>query len=148
MRRETVGRPMEILLVEDSLTSARLTMGALRNGGLEHRLTWLTDGSEASAFLRRSEKYTRAPRPDLVLLDVMLPGKNGRELLAEMRGEDTLKDIPVVIMTGTVEPGAAAEFEHLHVQGFLTKPVDLGAFLKLVEQLKDFWKADMILPTG
>jgi len=148
MRRETVGRPMEILLVEDSLTSARLTMGALRNGGLEHRLTWLTDGNEAAAFLRRGGKYTRAPQPDLVLLDVMLPGKNGRELLVEMRSDDTLKDIPVVIMTGTVDPAAAAEFQNLHVQGFLTKPVDLAEFLKLVEQLKDFWKADMILPTG
>jgi two-component system, chemotaxis family, response regulator Rcp1 len=148
MRRETVGRPMEILLVEDSLTSARLTMGALRSGGLEHRMTWLTDGSEAAAFLHRDGKYTRAPQPDLVLLDVMLPGKNGRELLAEMRSEKALKDIPVVIMTGTVEPAAAAEFEHLHVQGFLTKPVDLTEFLKLVEQLKDYWKADMILPTA
>jgi two-component system, chemotaxis family, response regulator Rcp1 len=148
MRRETVGRPMEILLVEDSLTSARLTMGALRSGGLEHRMTWLTDGNEAAAFLQRDGKYTRAPRPDLVLLDVMLPGKNGRELLAEMRAAESLKEIPVVIMTGTVDPTAAAEFDDLHVQGFLTKPVDLSEFLKLVEQLKDFWKADMILPTG
>lgn len=148
MRRETVGRPMEILLVEDSLTSARLTIGALKSGGLEHRLTWLTDGGEASAFLRREGKYTRAPQPDLVLLDVMLPGKSGRELLGEMRSDESLKEIPVVIMTGTVDPAAAAEFEHLQVQGFLTKPVDLGQFLQLVEQLKDYWKADMILPSA
>jgi len=148
MRRETVGRPMEILLVEDSLTSARLTMGALKNGGLEHRMTWLTDGSEAAGFLRRQGKYTRAPQPDLVLLDVMLPGMDGRELLAQMRREESLRHIPVVIMTGTVDPAAAAEFESLNVQGFLTKPVDLANFLKLVEQLKDYWKADMILPTA
>lgn len=148
MRRETVGRPMEILLVEDSLTSARLTMGALKNGGLEHRMTWLTDGSEAAAFLRREGKYTRAPQPDLVLLDVMLPGKDGRELLAEMRADDDLRNIPVVIMTGTVDPAEAAPFESLQVQGFLTKPVDLGHFLQLIRELKDFWKADMILPTS
>src|SRR5262245_53072517 len=148
MRRETVGRPMEILLVEDSLTSARLTMGALKNGGLEHRMTWLTDGNEAAAFLRREGKYTRAPRPDLVLLDVMLPGTDGRELLAEMRANENLHGIPVVIMTGTVDPAEAAPFESLHVQGFLTKPVDLANFLKLVQELKDYWKADMILPTG
>jgi two-component system, chemotaxis family, response regulator Rcp1 len=148
MRRETIGRPMEILLVEDSLTSARLTMGALRSGGLEHRLTWLPDGQDASDFLHQRGKYARAPRPDLVLLDLMLPRKSGRDVLAEIRSNEALKDIPVVIMTGTAEQGAAAAFEPLHVQGFLTKPVDLNQFLALIEQLKDFWKADMILPSS
>lgn len=137
---------MEILLVEDSLTAARLTIGALKNGGLEHRMTWLTDGGDASEFLRRAGKFTRAPQPDLILLDMMLPGKDGRALLEEMRADNDLKDIPVIIMTGTVAADAAAEFEHLHVQGFLTKPVDLGDFLKLVEELKGCWKADMIVP--
>ncbi len=146
MERETVGRPMEILLVEDSLTSARLTMGALRSGGLEHRLTWLTSGEEATEFLQHQGKFVRAPRPDLVLLDLMLPGKSGRDVLAELRATETLKDIPVVIMTGTATDQQAAEFEPMHVQGFLTKPVDLQAFLQLVEQLKTFWKDDMILP--
>ena len=146
MQRETVGRPMEILLVEDSLTSARLTMGALRNGGIEHRLTWLTSGDEASGFLQQQGKYLRAPRPDLILLDLMLPGKSGRDVLAEIRSTDALKDAPVVIMTGTATEQQAAEFEPLHVQGFLTKPVDLDAFLALVERLKTFWKDDMILP--
>lgn len=139
---------MEILLVEDSLTSARLTMGALRNGGLEHRMTWLTDGAEAAEFLHRRGKFARAPQPDLVLLDVMLPGKNGRELLADMRSVELLKHVPVVIMTGTVDPAEAETFDSLHVQGFLTKPVDMTSFLQLVEQLKDYWKADMILPTA
>lgn len=138
---------MEILLVEDSLTSARLTMGALRSGRLEHRLTWLTSGEEATEFLHQQGKYLRAPRPDLILLDLMLPGKSGRELLAEIRGEESLKDVPVVIMTGTAGEQAAAEFEPLHVQGFLTKPVDLKAFLELVEQLRTYWKEDMILPS-
>lgn len=139
---------MEILLVEDSLTSARLTMGALRNGGLEHRMTWLSDGDEAASFLHRQGKYVRAPRPDLVLLDLMLPGKSGRELLAEMRACDALRDVPVVIMTGTADQHQASEFASLNVQGFLTKPVDLKEFLSLIERLKDYWKADMILPTS
>lgn len=145
MQRETVGRPMEILLVEDSLTSARLTMGALRNGGLEHRLTWLTTGEEAVDFLQQQGKYVRAPRPDLVLLDLMLPGMSGQEVLAHIRGRDDLKTIPVVIMTGTASEQEAISSD-VQVQGFLTKPVDLQAFLQLVEQLKTFWKADMILP--
>ena len=146
MQRETVGRPMEILLVEDSLTSARLTMGALRNGGIEHRLTWLTSGDEASGFLQQQGKFLRAPRPDLILLDLMLPGKSGRDVLAEIRSNDELREVPVVIMTGTATEQQAAEFEPLQVQGFLTKPVDLAAFLTLVERLKTFWKDDMILP--
>jgi CheY-like chemotaxis protein len=148
MQREIVGRPMEILLVEDSLTSARLTMGALKGGGLEHRLTWLSNGDDAMQFLQQQGKYIRAPRPDLVLLDLMLPGMDGRSVLAGMRAEPALREIPVVVMTGTMsEPGDDGA-KALDVQGFLTKPVDLKKFLGLVEQLKDFWKADMILPSA
>lgn len=148
MEREPVGRPMEILLVEDSLSAARLTMGALRNGGIEHRLTWIADGEEAAAFLRGEGRFNRAPRPDMVLLDLMLPGKDGRQILEEMRGTPQLEDIPVVIMTGTASEQEALGEEHLAVQGFLTKPVDLGKFLAIVARLKEYWKADMILPTA
>ncbi len=147
MQREIVGRPMEILLVEDSLTSARLTMGALKGGGIEHRLTWLSNGDDAMQFLRQQGKYVRAPRPDLVLLDLMLPGMDGREVLAAMRADPALHGIPVVVMTGTMAEPASDGGKALDVQGFLTKPVDLKKFLGLVEQLKDFWKADMILPS-
>jgi CheY-like chemotaxis protein len=147
MERDTVGRPMEILLVEDNLTSARLTMGALRGGGIEHRLTWLSDGEEAMQFLRRDGKYARAPIPDLVLLDLMLPRKNGRVILAEMRADPELAGVPVVVMTGTAREDDAVRFERLNVQGFLTKPVDLDAFVVLVQELKDYWRADMILPS-
>jgi chemotaxis family two-component system response regulator Rcp1 len=147
-QRETIGRPMEILLVEDSLAAARLTMGALKNGGIEHRLTWIADGCEASDFLRGEGRYSRAPRPDLVLLDLMLPGKDGRELLAEMRGTPQLEEIPVVIMTGTSSEQRALGEERLAVQGFLTKPVDLDKFLTLVARLKEYWKTDMILPSS
>jgi CheY-like chemotaxis protein len=146
MQREIVGRPMEILLVEDSLTSARLTMGALKGGGIEHRLTWLSNGVDAMQFLQQQGKFVRAPRPDLVLLDLMLPGLDGREVLAGMRADPALREIPVVIMTGTMAEPADDGARALDVQGFLTKPVDLKKFLGLVERLKDFWKADMILP--
>lgn len=147
MEREAVGRPMEILLVEDSLTAARLTIGALRNGGIEHRLTWLSDGDDAVAFLRREGRYARAPHPDLVLLDLMLPGRNGRDVLADLRANPETSRTPVIVMTGTVDAPAAEAVEDLNVEGFLKKPINLDAFLSLVETLKDFWKTDMILPT-
>ncbi|MEZ6068092.1 MAG: response regulator [Planctomycetaceae bacterium] len=101
MRGETVGRPMEILLVEDSLPAARITMAALKRGGIVHRLTWLSDGAEAVRFIHREGEFARAPRPDLILLDLMLPGRDGREILADLRQLDDLKNTPVVIMTGT-----------------------------------------------
>ncbi|QDU37800.1 Response regulator rcp1 [Maioricimonas rarisocia] len=148
MQRETVGRPMEVLLVEDSLMAARLTIGALKQGKIEHRMTWLTSGEEAQQFLCRQGKFVRAPQPDLVLLDLMLPGISGQELLSEIRQDDELKDIPVVIMTGTAEENVEESCRNLRVQGFLTKPINLDEFLDLVAQLKDYWKADMILPTA
>jgi CheY-like chemotaxis protein len=148
MQSETVGRPMEILLIEDSLPAARITIGALKHGGIEHRLTWISDGDEASRFLRQEGQYARAPRPDLVLLDLMLPGRDGRALLQELRERPELADIAVVVMTGTASEEQALGEEHLDVQGFLTKPVDLDKFLTLVERLKDYWKTDMILPTN
>lgn len=146
MQPETIGRPMEILLVEDSLPAARLTMGALKRGQFEHRLTWISDGNEAARFLHRQAEFAQAPRPDLILLDLMLPGRDGRELLADIRSTPELADIPVVLMTGTASEEQALGREHLDVQGFLTKPVDLEKFLTLVGRLKDYWKADMILP--
>lgn len=139
---------MEILLIEDSLPAARLTMGALKRGGIEHRLTWISDGDEASQFLHQQDRYARAPRPDLVLLDLMLPGRDGRVLLAEMRAAPELAEIPVIIMTGTASEEQALGEEHLDAQGFLTKPLDLEKFLTLVERLKDYWKTDMILPSA
>lgn len=141
---EAIGRPMEILLVEDSLMAARLTMGALANSGIDHRLTWLSDGAEARRFLLQQDRFARAPQPDLVLLDLNLPSVDGRTLLREIRASRKLKGVPVVIMTGTTEE-ASGEFAALDVQGFLVKPIDLDRFLGLMEQLKGFWKADMII---
>ena len=145
MPLEAIGRPMEILLVEDSLMAARLTMGALARSGIDHRLTWVSDGQEAKRFLLQEGKYARAPVPDLILLDLLLPEIDGRTLLKEIRNDARLKSLPVVIMTGTADEQDAQEFLALDVQGFLTKPVDLEKFLALVEELKGCWKAGMIV---
>jgi CheY-like chemotaxis protein len=145
MSHDAIGRPMEILLVEDSLMSARLAVGALNKSGIEHRLSWMSDGHEAHEFLTQQGKYARAPRPDLILLDLHLPGIDGRTLLSEIRKCPELKNTPVVIMTGTADEQTLKEFEAFDVQGFLVKPVDMEKFLELVETLKSYWKADMIV---
>ena len=141
MAHETIGRPMEILLVEDSLTFARLAINALRKGQVQHRLTWLTDGAEAWKFLQRGGTYANAPRPDLLLLDLKLPGMEGMELLALIRAENDLQHLPVVVMTGDEE--ATCE---LPVEAFLTKPLDFNKFIGIVQQLSHLWQADMIVP--
>lgn len=145
MSLDPIGRPMEILLIEDSLVSARMTTGALSRSRIDHRLTWLSDGLEARNFLMQTGKYARAPQPDLILLDLHLPEVDGKVLLREIRECPTLKSVPVVIMTGTAGEADVQEVESLDVQGFLTKPVNLEQFLALVETLKGYWKTDMIV---
>jgi two-component system, chemotaxis family, response regulator Rcp1 len=142
---ETVGRPMEILLVEDSLVSARITMGALKNGQVQHRMTWLTDGQEALDFIFKRSLYARAPRPDLILLDLGLPTRDGREVLAEIKADADLSKIPVVVLTSeTYEDFQGSE--PIKVEGYMTKPVQLDKFLALIKELKEFWHAGVILP--
>ena len=144
MTHETIGRPMEILLVEDSLTFARLAIHALRKGQVQHRLTWLTDGAEAWDFLRHSGTYVNAPRPDLLLLDLNLPGIDGMELLTRIRADDDLRHLPVVVMTGDEgDPFATSE---LSVEAFLTKPLDFEKFIGIIQKLSHLWQADMIVP--
>ena len=146
MRAGSDGRPMEILMVEDSLTFARITMGALRSGGIEHRFSWLSSGQEALEFLHRRGKYRRAPKPDLILLDLGLPEVDGRQVLAEIRADEQLRQIPVVVMTVSARPEDARECERLGVDGYLTKPVDLQKFLWLVRELQSYWQEDVIVP--
>lgn len=143
---EPVGRPMEILYVEDSITAAQMTIGALRSGNIPHRMTWLDDGQEAHDFLMRKGKYARAPRPDLVLLDLTLPSLDGRELLRAIRQNPELQRVPVVVLTASSDPEDMHTSEELNVQAYLTKPIDLDKFLWLVKELKDFWMKEVILP--
>ena len=146
MGQNTVGRPMEILLVEDSLTSARLTMGGLKNGHVPHRLTWVTNGEDALEFVRQTGKFSRAPRPDLILLDLGLPKKDGREVLQEIKADPALSDIPVVVMTASTDQEDRLASERLQVEAYITKPVNFEKFLELVTKLSRFWRADMIVP--
>ena len=145
---ETVGRPMEVLLVEDILSSARLTIGALNKSQIQHRLTWIKDGDEAIEFLRREGKYQQAPRPDLILLDLGLPGTSGEQILENVRADNVLERIAVVILTSSTAEESGLDPASETVQGYLTKPIDVDAFLALVQDLRAFWKADMILPEG
>lgn len=146
MDHNTIGRPMEVLLVEDSLLYGRIAIAALSRGCLPHRLTWLTDGQLALDFLNRRGMYTRVPRPDLLLLDLSLPHRDGREILAEIRESKALCELPVVVMTGSVAEKDHLDIERLSVQGYLTKPLDLDRFVQLVQQLGQFWQADLIAP--
>jgi len=148
MGQNTVGRPMEILLVEDSLTAARLTMGGLKSGQVQHRLTWVTNGEDALEFVRQAGKFSRAPRPDLILLDLGLPKKDGREVLRDIKADPSLTGIPVVVLTASTDQEDRLASERLQVEAYLTKPVNLEKFLALVEKLSRFWHADMILPTA
>lgn len=143
---QTVGRPMEVLMVEDSLTAAKLTMGALTKGQIAHHMTWVKTGEDALEFVRHAGKFARAPRPDLILLDLGLPGISGKDVLAEVKDDDSLRGIPVVVMTASIDPADRADVEHFDVAAYLTKPVDLEKFLWLVKELKQYWLAEVILP--
>jgi two-component system, chemotaxis family, response regulator Rcp1 len=144
---QVVGRPMEILLVEDSLTSGRFTIGALKKGRIQHRLSWMQDGEEAIEFLYRRGKYRNAPRPDVILLDLGLPKKDGREVLGQIKSEPELQKIPVVVLTASTDADDIANTERLQVQSYMTKPVDLDKFLHLIQELKQYWHKEVILPT-
>ena len=146
MSQDTVGRPMEILLIEDDLEDAGSTIQALKEGDVKCRVSLVRDGEEAMEFLHRQGKYARTPRPDLILLDLKLPKKHGREVLAEIRGNEQLKSIPVVVMTTSRIHQEILEEENLQVDSYLIKPVDLEQFIKVVKSLRRFLLAEVILP--
>jgi len=146
MSQETVGRPMEILLVEDNLEDAGATIQALKQGNVQCRVSLVRDGEEATVFLRREHVFTKAPRPDLILLDMQLPKKDGREVLTEIRADHELKNIPVVVLTGSLVHKAVLEGQGLHVDGYMTKPVSLEQFIDVVKSLRRAWLAEVILP--
>src|SRR5262249_23963302 len=147
MPRETIGRPMEILLVEDNWDDARLAYEFLKDGRIQHRLTWLWDGEHALEFLHRRGKYARVPHPDLILPDLGPPRIDGPDGLAEVKSDLELRDIPVVVMTASKDHEDMLRSEQLQVDGYITKPVDLDKFLSLVKDLQRFWHADLILPS-
>ncbi len=139
-------KAIEIFLVEDNPGDARLTVEALREAKVHNRLSWANDGVEALAFLRRQGKYADAPRPDLILLDLNLPRKDGREVLAEIKADDNLRRIPVVVLTTSQAEEDILKAYHLNANCYITKPVDLDKFLKVVRAIESFWLDIVRLP--
>ncbi|MBU6428497.1 MAG: response regulator [Cyanobacteria bacterium REEB65] len=146
MDAKSVDPPAEILLVEDSPADYRLTVEALKEAKIRNNLHWVKDGVEAMAYLRREGTYGAATRPDLVLLDLNLPRKDGREVLAEMKQDPGLRRIPVVILTiSTAEEDILRTYD-LHANCYVTKPVDMDQFVKIVRSIEDFWFTVVKLP--
>jgi chemotaxis family two-component system response regulator Rcp1 len=139
-------RPIEILLVEDNPGDVDLTREAMENSKIRVALHVVSDGVEAMAFLKRSGKYASAPRPDIVLLDLNLPKKSGREVLAEIKEDPDLKRIPVVILTISKDEEDILKSYNLHANCYITKPIDLNQFVKVVKSIEDFWLTIVKLP--
>jgi CheY-like chemotaxis protein len=142
------GEPIEILLVEDDPNDADLTIDALREGRVRNRISHVEDGVEAMAFLRRQGKYADAPRPDLILLDWRMPRKNGLEVLTEVKTDEELKRLPVVVMTSSDDDNDILEAYKRHVNCYVTKPVDLDQFKKVVRSIEHFWFSIVKLPAA
>jgi len=138
--------PIEILLVEDNLADVRLTQEALKEEKLRNNLSVVNDGVEALAFLRREGRYTNAVRPDLILLDLNLPRKDGREVLAEIKNDPDLRTIPVVVLTISEAEKDILISYNLHANCYITKPLDLNQFSKVVKSIQDFWLTIVKLP--
>jgi CheY-like chemotaxis protein len=138
--------PIEILLVEDNLGDVRLTREAMRDAKIRNNLSAVADGVDAMAFLRREGAHAHAPRPDLILLDLNLPRKSGREVLAEIKNDPELRNIPVVILTTSQAEQDVLASYRLRANAFVTKPVDLDQFLKVVRCIEQFWLEIVQLP--
>jgi len=138
--------PVEILLVEDNPGDVRLTREALREGKVYNNLHWAKDGVEALEFLRQEGKYAAAPRPDIILLDLNLPKKDGREVLESIKNDDRFKQIPVVILTTSEAEEDVLRSYALHANCYITKPVDLDKFIVVVQSIDRFWLTVVTLP--
>jgi len=141
-------RPIEILLVEDNPGDVRLTQEALKDGKILNNLHVTSDGVEAMAFLHREDRYADKPRPDIILLDLNLPKKNGREVLKEIKEDSDLKRIPVVVLTVSSAEQDILKTYNLHANCYITKPVGLDEFLTIVKSIEDFWLTVVKLPNG
>ena len=140
-------KPIEILLVEDNAADVRLTEEALREGKVRNNLHVARDGMEALEFLKRQGKHAKATRPDLILLDLNLPRRDGREVLAEIKNDPELKMIPVVVLTTSSAEADILKSYKLHANCYITKPVDLEQFVTVVKSIDDFWLTVVRLPS-
>lgn len=140
------GRPVEVLLVEDNPGDVRLTQEAFKEGRVLVNLTVATDGVEALDVLNRRGRFTNAQRPDLILLDLNLPRKSGREVLQEVKASDDLRRIPVIVMTTSKAEADIHRAYNLNANCYVTKPVELDEFLEVVRSIEDFWLTIVTLP--
>lgn len=147
MSFQHIGRVAEFLLVEDNPGDVRLTCEALTESKVKNNLSIVGDGMEAMEFLHRQGKYADAPRPDVILLDLNLPKKNGLEVLAEIKADASLKRIPVVIITSSEAEQDVLRTYDLHVNCYVNKPVDLEQFIKVVQSIETFWLTIVKLPS-
>lgn len=146
MTQEKVGRLVEILLVEDNPADIELTIEALKEGKVANRLHIAEDGIEALAYLRREGKFTGAVRPDLILLDLNLPRKDGREVLEAIKSDPEYNTIPVVVLTTSDAEQDIVRTYQLHANCYITKPVDLSQLIRVVKAIDDFWLSVVRLP--
>ncbi len=141
-------RPIRILLVEDSPSDAKLTLTALKLAKVVNEVSHVVDGVEAMDFVRRRGKYADAQRPDLILLDLNLPRKDGREVLAEIKVDPDLKVIPVVVMTTSQAEQDILRSYQLHANCYITKPVNFDRFMEVVQSIEYFWLSIVQIPDG
>ena len=138
--------PIEILLVEDNMRDVRLAVEALKDSKVRNNLYCVKDGVEAMDFLYRRKEYAGAPPPDLILLDLNLPRKDGREVLAEIKEDPKLRLIPVVVLTTSEAERDLVRTYGLHANAYVVKPIDLDRFVEVVQAIKDFWLTIVKLP--
>jgi len=139
-------KPIEILLVEDSPSDAALTIEALKAGKVANQLNHVEDGVEAMDYLRQKGKFVKATRPDLIMLDLNLPKKDGREVLAELKNDPDLKLIPVIVLTTSRSDKDILQSYQLNANCYITKPVDFSHFIEVVESIEQFWLTVVTLP--
>jgi two-component system, chemotaxis family, response regulator Rcp1 len=143
---KTEGRPIEILLVEDSPSDTELTLEALKDFKVRNHVSMVEDGVQALQFLHRQGPYAQAPRPDLIMLDLNLPRKDGREVLGEIKADDSLKTIPIVVLTTSRAEQDILRAYQLNANCYITKPVDFNQFLDVVRSIESFWLFVVTLP--
>ena len=140
------GSPIEILLVEDSPSDTELTLEALKDFKVRNHVSVVEDGVQAMEFLRRQGPYAQAPRPDLIMLDLNLPRKDGREVLADIKRDDLLKTIPIVVLTTSRADQDILHAYQLNANCYINKPVDFNQFLEVVRSIESFWLFVVTLP--
>ena len=148
MNTRSILKPIDILLVEDNPGDVRLTIEGLKEGKILNNLSVVSNGVEAMAFLRQEGQYANVSRPELILLDLNLPRKDGREVLAEIKNDDDLKRIPVVILTSSQAEQDIVKSYNLHANCFITKPVELDQFIGVIKSIEQFWLTVVKLPPG